>query len=98
MNTLFVTMPPLQPKGVEKLIVSSTSSVELTHEKIQQIGDGQTEQVVIGGRVHGGVTHNHDTDDDIANDAGQEDDYVDNGYLERIETRTRRRKLRVVRN
>lgn len=33
--------------------------------------------------MHGRVTHNHDTYDDVADDAGQEDDHVDYGYLEK---------------
>lgn len=61
----------------------------LTKEEEQQIGDGQTEQVVVGGRVHGGVTHNHDANDDIANDSCQEDDHVDNRHLERIRNNIR---------
>lgn len=62
--------------------VSKESRPLLTHEKKEQVRDSQTEQVVIGGRVHRRVTHNHDTHDDVADDAGEEDDHVDYRYLE----------------
>lgn len=35
--------------------------------------------------MHCRVTHNYDTHDDIADDAGQEDDGVDDYHLERVD-------------
>ena len=53
---------------------------DVTEQKDSQVGDGQWEEVAICGRVHRRVAYDDDADGDVAHDARDEDQNVDDCY------------------